>query len=295
MKKNIFYPMIIFFIVGGSMLTQCTTTNNSPVQSSVLIKLATSATLGNYLSDQNGHALYFFANDANGTNNCTGGCTPNWPVFNITGLTQDQLNTGLLLSDFATITTANGNQLTYKGWPLYSYAPGGVQEPSGQTSGNGVGGIWFIAKPDYTIMLANNQLVGTDGNNYIVSATDFTSIGTGKTVYFTDFQGRTLYAFAKDSARINKFTKADFSNNSVWPIYSNTKVVVPSAIDKSLFDSTTVYGQKQLTYKGWPIYYFGSDLDATTGKSRGNTKGVSVPATLNIWNVFISAKPSAPY
>jgi len=55
-----------------------------------------------------------------------------------------------------------------------------------------------------------------------------------------------------------------------------------------------VYNQKQLTYKGWPIYYFGSDIDAA-GKYRGNTKGVSVPATLNVWKVFINGIPAAPH
>jgi predicted lipoprotein with Yx(FWY)xxD motif len=293
MKRIFYLPMFILLFAGGMLFTQCTT-SNGPTTTSYLVNLSNSATLGSYLTDKNGYALYFFSNDANGANNCTGGCTANWPIFNVTGLTQTQLGAGLALADFATITTPTGSQLTYKGWPLYTYAPAGVQEASGQTSGNGTGGIWFVAKPDYTIMLANYQLVGIDANNYVVSATDVTSLGTGKTVYFTDLQGRTLYAFAKDSAQINKYTKADFSNNGTWPIYTTSKVVIPSTLDKTLFDSITVYGQKQLTYKGWPIYYFGADQD-TAGKFRGNTKGVSVPATLNIWKVFINAIPAAPH
>jgi len=286
--------MFILLIAGGLMLTQCTSSNNGPAASPYLIKLTSSATLGNYLTDKDGSTLYFFSDDANGANNCTGGCTAAWPVFNVTGLTQDVLGTGLLLADFSTITTPSGSQVTYKGWPLYYFAPGGVREASGKTGGEGIGGIWFVAKADYSIMLADNQLVGLDANKYIVSATDFTSLGTGNTIYFTDLQGRTLYAFAKDSSLVNKYTKADFSNNATWPIYVTSKVIVPSSLDKTLFDSITVHGQKQLTYKGWPIYYFGGDVDATS-KFRGNTRGVSVPATLNIWNVFISEKSSAPH
>jgi len=292
MKKILYFPMFIL-ILGTVILTQCTSSNNGPVASNSLIRLANSATLGSYLTDKNGNALYYFSNDVAGTNNCTGGCTANWPIFNLDGLTQSQLDAGLLLSDFSSIATTTGSQLTYKGWPLYTYSPGGVAEASGSTSGNGVGGIWFVAKPNYTIMLANLQLVGLDANNYIVSTTDVTSLGTGKTVFFTDQNGRTLYAFARDSSKVNKFTKADFSNNAVWPIYVTSKVVIPSTLDKTLFDSITVYNQKQLTYKGWPIYYFGSDVDAA-GKYRGNTKGVSVPVTLNIWKVFINGIPAAP-
>ena len=294
MKKILYFPMFILLIGSDILLTQCTSTNNGPATSNSLVKLANSLTLGTYLTDNKGNALYFFSNDANGTNNCTGGCTANWPIFNVTGLTQSQLDNGLLLADFSFITTPTGTQMTYKGWPLYNYAPGGYQEASGLTSGNGIGGIWFVAKPDYTIMLADNQLVGLDANNYVVSATDVTSLGTGKTIYFTDLQGRTLYAFAKDSSLVNKYTKADFSNNTTWPIYVTSKVVIPSTLLKTDFDSITVYNQKQLTYKGWPIYYFGSDVDAT-GKYRGNTKGVSVPATLNVWKVFINGIPAAPH
>jgi len=292
MKKILYFPMVIL-LLGSLIFTQCTSSNNGPVASNSLIRLANSSTLGSYLTDKNGYALYFFSNDVAGTNNCTGGCTANWPIFNLDGLTQSQLDPGLLLSDFSSIATTTGSQLTYKGWPLYTYAPGGVADASGMTNGNGVGGIWFVAKPNYTIMLANLQLVGLDANNYVVSTTDVTSLGTGKTVFFTDQNGRTLYAFARDSLKVNKFTKPDFSNNAVWPIYVTSKVVIPSTLDKTLFDSITVYNQKQLTYKGWPIYYFGSDVD-TAGKYRGNTKGVSVPVTLNIWKVFINGIPTAP-
>jgi hypothetical protein len=48
----------------------------------------------------------------------------------------------------------------------------------------------------------------------------------------------------------------------------------------------------QVTYKGWPMYYYGPDADAT-GMFRGNNKGVSVPKP-NVWPVFLMDFPSAP-
>jgi predicted lipoprotein with Yx(FWY)xxD motif len=293
MKRQINLLMLALFISAGFGLTQCKKTEEVVVDSS-LVKLANSATLGSYLTDKDGNALYFFSNDANGENNCTGGCITAWPIFNIAGLTADQLGTGLDFGDFNAISTPNGNQLTYKGWPLYYYSPGGVREQPGQTTGEAVGGVWFVAKPDYTIMLAKAQLVGKDGKNYVVSATNVYTEGDGKTTYFTDLPGRTLYAFAKDSANVNKYTKADFSNNATWPIYETDKVVVPSILDKTLFSSITVYGKKQLVYKGWPIYYFGPDVDATTGKYRGFNKGVSVPVP-GVWPAFLKDIPAAPH
>jgi len=290
MKKIHYLLMFILLISSVFVLTKCKKSDDVVViVDPTVLKLANSATLGSYLTDKDGNALYFFAKDANGANNCTGGCTANWPNFSTTGLTQAKLASGLLLANFDSITTPSGKQLTYKGWPLYYYAPGGTREASGQTTGEGVGGLWFIAKPDYSITLANAQLLASDGKNYVVSPTDVYSEGLGTTTYFTDSIGRTLYAFFRDSTNINKYTKADFSNNAVWPIYETNKIVVPSFLDKTLFGSTLVYGRKQLTYKGWPMYYVGSDLDATTGKFRGNNKGVYGPLPTK-WPIFFYDK-----
>jgi predicted lipoprotein with Yx(FWY)xxD motif len=296
MKGQINLPMSVLLAVFGFTLTQCSKTTD-PVPAStdpVMVKLSSSATLGSYLTDKDGNALYFFSNDAEGINTCTGGCIAAWPIFNISGLAANQIGAGLDFGDFKSIATPNGNQITYKGWPLYYYAPGGVRELPGQTTGEAVNGVWFVAKPDYTIMLAQGQLVGKDGKNYVVSATNVYSEGVGKTIYFTDQQGRTLYEFAKDSANVNKYTKADFSNNATWPIYETDKIVVPSILDKTLFGSITVFGKKQLTYKGWPMYYYGPDVDATTGMFRGKNMGVSVPVP-GVWPAFLMGIPPAPH
>jgi len=296
MKRQINLPMFVLLALFGFTLIQCSkTTDPVPeVVDPVMVKLASSSTLGSYLTDKDGNALYFFSNDADGNNNCTGACITAWPIFNIAGLTDEQVGTGLSFGDFNAISTPNGNQLTYKGWPLYYYSPGGVRELPGQTTGEAVGGVWFVAKPDYTIMLAKAQLIGKDGKNYVVSSANVYSEGVGKTTYFTDLKGRTLYEFAKDSANINKYTKADFSNNAVWPIYETDKIVVPSILDKSLFSSITVFGKKQLVYKGWPMYYYGPDVDATTGNFRGKNMGVSVPVP-GVWPAFLKDMPAAPH
>ena len=256
------------------------------------IMLQTSPTLGSYLVDKSNRTLYFFSSDPNGQNNCTGGCEAFWPIFNVDNLTADKLGNGLNFSDFGSVTTASGKkQLTYKGWPLYYYAPitpaiNGTNAPEapGQTLGEGVGNVWFVAKPDYTIMIVNAQLIGHDGKNY---KSDYTE-GVGKTIYFTDDKGVTLYTFKNDSLNKNKFTKPDFSNNAVWPIYETNKIVAPSVLDKTKFGSITVFGKNQLTYQGWPLYYFGQD-----GNVRGFNKGISFPAPA-VWPVPVKDIARAP-
>jgi predicted lipoprotein with Yx(FWY)xxD motif len=132
-------------------------------------------------------------------------------------------------------------------------------------------------------MLANKQLTGLDGNKY---KSDYT-IGTGQTTYFTDSAGRTLYTYIVDSFNINKFTKPDLSNNNVFPIYEQEKIVVSSILDKSLFGTINVGDKKQMTYKGWPLYYFGQDLE------RGSNKSVSVPVP-GKWPVAVKNIAEAP-
>ena len=195
--------------------------STAPLARKYDINISTNASLGQYLTNKNGLTLYTFANDADGVNTCTGGCEAVWPAFT-TDLSNARLDAGLISTDFATITNSNGmQQVTYKGWPLYTYSPpgngntGNVPEKPDSITGDGIGGVWFVAKPDYTIMLANKQLTGLDGNMY---KSDYT-IGAGQTTYFTDSAGRTLYTFIVDSFNINKFTKPDLSNNNVFPVY----------------------------------------------------------------------------
>ena len=249
-------------------------------QNQIYVQVKTDSKLGQILTDKEGKTLYYFANDADGANTCTGGCEALWPIFNVENLTADKIAKELDLNDFKTITTGAGKkQITYKGHPLYYYAPkvnnANVQEDPGATSGENVNNVWFVAKPDYTIMLSKAQLIGHDGKNYTSNYTE----GTEKTLYFTDARGLTLYIFKNDKKNKNVFTKSDFSNNNVWPVYEQDKIVVPSYLDKALFASIDVSGKKQLTYKGWPLYYFGQD-----NKVMGSNKGVSFP-TPGIWPV----------
>lgn len=263
--------------------------DNGAPETKLLVRLSANSTLGKILVDGDGRTLYYFANDAAGANTCTGGCELVWPVFNAENITAAVIDKGLDANDFKQITTGSGKkQITYKGHPLYYFAPasGGTnqQEAAGATGGEGVNGVWFAAKPDYSIMLANAQLIGHDGKSYTSAYVE----GAGKTIYFTDANGITLYTFSKDKKDKNNFTKPDFSNNGVWPVFESEVGAVPSTLDKTLFGTIDVFGKKQLTYKGWPLYYFGQD-----NKVMGSNKGISFPAPA-VWPVPVKNMMEAP-
>lgn len=201
----------------------------------------TGGELGDYLVDQKGMTLYLFAKDANGKNNCAGPCADNWPIFHTDEVTVPD---GVDAKDFGEIETTDGKkQTTYKGWPLYYFAK---DEAAGDTNGEGVNGIWFIAKPDYDVFL------GTKDDK----------------VYLTDAAGNTLYRFTKDEPSKSNCTGACIEN---WPVFMAEDVVAPSAIDKAKFASITgAGGKEQSTFGEVPLYYFAKD------EARGDTNGDGV-------------------
>lgn len=233
------------------------------------VRLSDDATFGKILTDSEGNSLYFFSKDTKETSLCTGGCVDIWPIFYEENLT---LDSGLEISDFSTITRTDGvKQTTYKGWPLYYFANDAA---AGETKGDQVNDVWFIAKPDYSLMYVTSQLVGHDGINY----TSNYEPGDESTFYITDINGNTLYSFKNDTNNTNNFTAADFSNNGVWPIVELELDKIPSILNSADFGTISVYGRSQLTYKGWPLYYFGQDAN------RGDNKGISFPAP-GVWPI----------
>ncbi len=279
-------------LLNGSLLSlmilcliSCNEDDETP-DASGEVRLATDASLGEILVDGNGTTLYYFTRDVSGESACSGGCLSAWPVYYSENLTT---GTGLNTADFGTITRSEGGmQTTYKGWPLYYYSPtsdGNIEAP-GETNGQGVNNVWYVVKPTYSLMIADAQLVGEDGLNY---KSDYTE-GEEVTKFFTDAMGRTLYSFIRDYKDVNNFTRSDFSNDAVWPIFHVEIEDLPGNVNADDFGEITVFDRQQLTYKGWPLYYFGQD------EERGQTKGVSFPAP-GVWpivNTNVTEAPLAP-
>ncbi len=217
-------------------------TSQTPAMEEYTVKLAYSEKYGLYLVDANGRTLYFFAKDYNGTSACYGACAEKWPPFYVENL---NVAPGLNPDDFGVITRKDGTkQITYKGWPLYYFA--GDQKP-GDINGDGVKGVWFIAKPDYTVMIAVKPDLGA---------------------YLVDDKGRTLYYFAKD---VNGTSTCYGTCAEKWPPFTPSSLIVPSTLNLADFqfivrDDGTV----QLAYKGQPLYYWINDM------KRGDTNGHGV-------------------
>ncbi len=256
------------------------TSKPAHVSTSETVMLTDNTEYGKIMIDGDGMTLYFFTKDKDTSDsNCNGQCVTNWPIFYADTLT---IGSGLESEDFDEIMRSDGkSQITYKGWPLYYFAG---DNTAGDVNGENVGGVWFVAKPNYTIMLLNNQLVGNDGVEY---KSDYQP-GQEDVQYFVDEYGRTLYIFTHDTYNKNNFTNSAFTNNSVWPVFEDSLQALPSVLDGNDFNTIDVYGHKQITYKGWPLYYFGNDSYV-----RGNNKGVSFPSP-GVWPVAQASIKTAP-
>ena len=110
-----------------------------------LVTLGDSPQVGEHVVDAEGQSLYVFLNDSPGTSACEGGCLDAWPPASVAEGTSLAIGEGIS-GELGTLERADGTlQLTLDGWPLYRYA--GDADP-GEVTGEGVGGVWFVARPD---------------------------------------------------------------------------------------------------------------------------------------------------
>lgn len=120
------------------------TTAFAEMANNYTIKTATNKTLGNYLVNQTGFTLYYFAMDkpGNGTSTCTDGCSKIWLPFYAKNVT---VPSGLNATDFTSVMRMDKmNQTAFKGWPLYLFSS---DMKPGDVKGEGFKGIWFVVDP----------------------------------------------------------------------------------------------------------------------------------------------------
>ncbi len=117
----------------------------SIIGSNLALGTDSNATLGKYLIAYNGMTLYTYSKDTNASSTCYGQCAVNWPPY-VAGPEDNvnQLQAGVT-GKVGTIVRADGSaQVTYNGKPLYFYVK---DIKSGDTTGQNVGGVWFVVKP----------------------------------------------------------------------------------------------------------------------------------------------------
>ena len=129
-----------------------TTTTTMPTPSGPpTVEAATVTGEGTVLVNTDGRTLYLLTSEKGGRILCTasGGCTLLWPVEELaSGLTTPLAGPGVSQRLLGTERRPDGTvQVTYDGWPLYTYAG---DSAAGQANGEGIpqlGGIWEALSP----------------------------------------------------------------------------------------------------------------------------------------------------
>ena len=108
------------------------------------VAVATGA-VGSYITGEDGKTLYIFTPDSENKTACVDACATKWPPFVIES--DDTLTPGSgVTGTLATFARPDGKmQVTIDGHPLYYYSS---DTKAGDTTGEGVGGKWFVITPD---------------------------------------------------------------------------------------------------------------------------------------------------
>jgi predicted lipoprotein with Yx(FWY)xxD motif len=119
-----------------------------------------STDLGTVLVDPEGFTVYVFLNDTNGESTCYDSCAATWPAVPGDTAISSDLDSSL----FGTTTRTDGTeQMTVAGQPIYRYAP---DANPGDTSGQGVGDVWFVVGTDGAPIGGPEAAATTSGGRY---------------------------------------------------------------------------------------------------------------------------------
>lgn len=116
-------------------------------------------------------------------------------------------------------------------------------------------------------------------------------VGLGN--YLVDAKGMTLYYFTKDSSGKSNASAAIIQ---IWPVFTLSNISLAPSLNAADFGIIVRDdGIKQVTFKGWPLYYYAKDLAPgdTVGQGLNKVWFIIDPANLQPAQAATSAPPPA--
>ena len=242
------------------------------------LHVAESGDLGSFLTGADDMTLYFFTKDTSpGASVCDGQCADNWPPYLVKDGAAIDAGDGVT-GVVGTFERKGGNmQVTYDGRPLYYFAK---DEKAGDTNGQGIGHVWFVAAIDGSVPIEDYPL-----------ATTTSDLGT----FLTGEDGKALYFFAKDTIP-GVSTCTDEECVDEWPPYllePDERLTPTEDVTGVVSTITREDGGVQVTYDGRPLYYFKDDTEAgqVTGQGVDEFFVALVDGSLSTEGAGASAAP----
>jgi predicted lipoprotein with Yx(FWY)xxD motif len=128
---------------GNGGATPTVSSSGSLLQTATAMVNGTSETI---LTTAQGRTFYYRTTDMPPTTVCSGGYASVWPPLLVSG-SSTPTSTTTLPGKLSVQADANGTQVEYNGHLLYTFS--GDTAP-GQTTGEGIGGIWHVCTPSFT-------------------------------------------------------------------------------------------------------------------------------------------------
>ena len=235
-----------------------------------MVNIGKNDQFGSFLVDDKGMSLYLYTKDSPNTVTCYGKCATAWPPLLTSG--NAVAGSGVDASKFGTTTrTDGGTQVTYNGWPLYYYAK---DKQAGDVTGQGVGSVWYLVATTGDAIKSAAQASATQGSAAAgASGPAMVNVGNDAKLgsFLVDDKGMSLYLYTKDLP--NTVTCYDKCATAWPPLLTSGNAVAGSGVDASKFGTATrTDGGTQVTYNGWPLYYFAKDKQAgdVTGQGVGS-------------------------
>jgi predicted lipoprotein with Yx(FWY)xxD motif len=277
--------------------TEPITIQSTAIASPVTLKVSQNATLGSFLTDQNGMTLYSYSNDTNGVSTCTGACQTNWPPVLTTGtpVAGDPSINGQL---GVTSRTDGSQQVTYNGAPLYYFIK---DMKAGDTNGQGVGSVWYVVPSSPAASVTATTTSATATTMSVTATTTSATATSAPTTaavatpsgpatvkvsqnntlgsFLVDQNGMTLYIFTNDSAGVSTCSGGCQTN---WPPFltNGAPVTGDPSINGKLGVIIRSDGSQQVTINNMPLYYYSKDIAAgdTNGQGIGSVWFVVQPS-----------------
>lgn len=156
MATHIRRARVVLALLAGLLVVACggaaqtaSTPKPSATPSAALVVGTKTATVDGksetILADAKGLTLYYYTPDKGGTVTCTDKCLAAWPALTLPSGASKPTGPSAAQAKLGTVSGPAGTQVTYNGWPLYTYVQ---DKDSGDVYGQNVGGKWFVVTLD---------------------------------------------------------------------------------------------------------------------------------------------------
>jgi predicted lipoprotein with Yx(FWY)xxD motif len=223
-----------------------------------LANLGGNEELGSFLIGPSGMTLYTWASDEVGISNCYDQCAEAWPPLFLEDGVEITAGAGAPGALSVAERTDGRKVVTYDGLPLYYWVN---DEKPGDSTGHLVGNTWAVARPTLPpVQFGGNEDLGA---------------------FLTGNDGMTLYTWANDEVGVTNCYDGCADN---WPpliLEERQALTAGAGAPGELGFTERADGSMQVTYYGWPLYFWINDSQPgdATGHLVGGTWAVARPLT----------------